>query len=153
VNGNGDTHNSWFTITDNILKTNQYITGYISSSNSYTNQYLIRIRSTNTNSAYIEKSFIITMLNDFVPVAASCEVDPKCYDTINNEFSAMMSPARPGYGYNQGQPPTYQVPTYQDICSFSNKVYSMQLPINNYIYPNTLRPPPLNTYSGIICSN
>ena len=151
VNGNGDTHNSWFTITDNILKTDQYITGYIGSSNSYINQYLIRIRSTSSNSTYVEKSFIITMLNDFVPVASSCGIDAQCYDFISNEFSAMISPAPPGHGYYQGPPMTYQDITYQDLCSSSDKVYSMQLPINNYIYPNTLRPPPLNTYSGIIC--
>jgi hypothetical protein len=151
VNGNGDTHNSWFTITDNILKTNQYITGYISSSNSYTNEYLIRIRSTSSNSAYIEKSFIITMLNGFIPVAVSCGVDARCYDTINNEFSAMMSPALPGHGYNQGQPPTYQEITYQDVCSSSNKVYNLTLPFINYIYPNTIKPAPLNVYNSTIC--
>jgi hypothetical protein len=39
----------------------------------------------------------------------------------------------------------------EDFCSDNSNVYSMQLPINNYIYPNTLRQPPPNAYSGIIC--
>jgi hypothetical protein len=91
------------------------------------------------------------MLNDFVPVAVSCGVDARCYDTVNNEFSAMMSPALPGHAYNQGQPPTYQNITYQDICSSSNKVYNLTLPPINYIYPLTLKPAPLYIYDSTIC--